>query len=174
VNYKEQLVAPTVSCNAICSWLRAALTIGIWVWSTIFFLSSKHDPATPAPINGAVHIISVVIKHVMSSADEAELVAILFIAQDACSICVTLEEFGHPHSPTAIQTNNECTKGIANKTVKQQRSKAMDMRFYWTRNRIKQLQLLSTLSPENQLGLLLYQASSTAASPSHALHLFAG
>jgi hypothetical protein len=47
-----------------------------------------------------------------------------------------LEELGHPQPPTAIQTDNECANGIANDTVKQRRSKAMDMRFYWIRNRI--------------------------------------
>lgn len=106
----------------------------------IFYLSGPHDPVTPVPTNGAVHITSVILKHVMSSAAEAELAALFYIAQDACSIRVTLEELGHPQPPTAIQTDNECAKGIANDTVKQRRSRAMDMRFYWIRDRINQLQ----------------------------------
>jgi hypothetical protein len=62
----------------------------------IFYLRSKHDPAHPAPTNGAVHITSIIIKHVMSSKAEDELGALFYIAQDACSIRVTLEDLGHP------------------------------------------------------------------------------
>jgi len=55
----------------------------------------------------------------MSLAAEAELRALFFIAQDSCSTRVTLKELGHPQPLTAIQTDNECAKGIANDTVKQ-------------------------------------------------------
>jgi hypothetical protein len=99
-----------------------------------FYLNSKHDPANPAPTNGTFHITSVIIKHIMSSTAESELAALFYIAQDACRIHVTLEELGHPQPPTAIQTDDECAKGIANKTVKQCRSKAMDTRIYWICN----------------------------------------
>jgi hypothetical protein len=68
----------------------------------IFYLSSQHNPATLAPTNGSVNITSVIINHVMSSASEAELAALFYIAQDACIIRVTLEELGHPQPPTAI------------------------------------------------------------------------
>jgi hypothetical protein len=37
-------------------------------------------------------------------------------------------------------TDNECARGIANETVKQKRSKAIDMRFYWIRDRVAQKQ----------------------------------
>lgn len=37
-----------------------------------------------------------------------------------------------------MKTDNACAAGIANKTVKQKRSKAMDMRFDWIRDRVKQ------------------------------------
>jgi hypothetical protein len=113
----------------------------------IFYLSSNHDPTNPAPTNGAVHITSVILKHVMSSAAEAELGALFYIAQDACSLRVTLDELGHPQPPTAIQTDNECAKGIANDTVKQRRSRAMDMRFYWIRDRIDQGQFIVHWKP---------------------------
>jgi hypothetical protein len=113
----------------------------------VFYLSNAHDPSTTVPTNGAVHITSVIIKHVMFSAAEAELGALFYIAQDACSIRVTLEEHGHQQPPTAIQTGNECAKGIANDTIKQRRSKAMDMRFYWLRNRIDHSQFIVPWKP---------------------------
>jgi len=44
---------------------------------------------------------------------------------------------GHPQPATPIQSDNACAVGIANDTVKQKRSKAIDMRFYWVRDRVK-------------------------------------
>jgi hypothetical protein len=42
-----------------------------------------------------------------------------------------LEEFGHPQPPTPLKTDNTTAEGIANDTVKQKHSKAMDMRYNW-------------------------------------------
>jgi hypothetical protein len=39
-------------------------------------------------------------------------------------------------------TDNQVACGIANDSVKQKRSKAMDMRFYWIRDRVRQGQFL--------------------------------
>ena len=49
---------------------------------------------------------------------------------------------GHPQPPTPIQADNACAVGIANDTVKQKRSKAIDMRFYWVRDRVRQNQFI--------------------------------
>jgi hypothetical protein len=43
-----------------------------------------------------------------------------------------------PQPPTALQTDNKVAEGILNNTVKQKRSKAIDMRFYWLQDRIQQ------------------------------------
>ena len=48
-------------------------------------------------------------------------------AQDGCPIRQTLIELGHPQPPTVLQTDNKCTEGILNDTIKQRRSKAIDM-----------------------------------------------
>ena len=37
-----------------------------------------------------------------------------------------------------MHTDNACASGIINDTVKQRRSKAMDMRFYWIKDRVAQ------------------------------------
>jgi len=42
---------------------------------------------------------------------------------------------GHPQLPTRIKTDNSTTAGMANDTVKQRRSKAINMRYYWIRVR---------------------------------------
>ena len=74
----------------------------------------------------------------MSSATEAEFGALFYNCKDGAVLRQTLEDMGHPQGTTPIQTDNACAAGIANATVKQRRSKAIDMRFYWVRDRVKQ------------------------------------
>jgi len=74
----------------------------------------------------------------MASAAEAELGALFNNAQQATILRTTLMELGHPQPPTPMQADNSTATGIANDTLKQRRSKAMDMRFYWIRDWIHQ------------------------------------
>ena len=96
----------------------------------------------PPPPNGAVHVHSSIMIPVLSSATEAELAALFHNGKEAAMLRTTLEDMGHPQPATPIQTDNACASGICNETVKQRRSKAMDMRFYWIRDRVKQGQFL--------------------------------
>jgi hypothetical protein len=111
-----------------------------------FFLSSKStlmsptDP--PPPFNGPVHTPCSIMRVVLSSATEAELGALFYNAKDAAWLRTSLAELGYPQPPTPIQTDNACAAGILNETVKQRRSKAIDMRFYWLRDRVKQNQFI--------------------------------
>jgi hypothetical protein len=112
-----------------------------------FFLSynvptppSPDDP--PPPFNAPVLVNSSIINAVMSSAAEAELGALFYNAKDGCSLRTTLFDMGHPQPPTPLQADNACAVGIANESVKQKRSKAMDMRFYWIKDRVKQGQFI--------------------------------
>ena len=52
----------------------------------------------------------------------------------------------HQHT-TPMQTENYTSSGIINETVKQLRFKAIDMRFYWVRDRCKQNQFLVYCPP---------------------------
>ena len=90
-----------------------------------------NDPLPPA--NGAINVLCQIMREVLSSAAEAELAALFHNSKKACPIRTTLEELGHPQPPTPIQTDNSTAAGIANDTVKQKRSKAINMRFYWVR-----------------------------------------
>jgi len=109
----------------------------------------KPADKTP-PHNGAILIISAILPMVVASATEAELAALYYNARDACSIRTTLEEMGHPQPPTPIQTDNEVAVGLALNNVKQRRSKAIDMRFYWIRDRITQGQFLVYWRPGDE------------------------
>jgi hypothetical protein len=99
----------------------------------IAFLSSPK-------ITAKLHVHSSIMKMVLASTAEAEVGALFFNAQDACNFRQTLLEIGHPQPPTAIQTDNACAHGIMSSAIKQKRSKAIGMRFYWLRDRIQQLQ----------------------------------
>ena len=83
-----------------------------------------------------------IIKAVLSSAAEAELGALFYNAKEGCTIRNILEDLGHKQPPTPIQADNACAVGIANESIKLKRSKAMDMRFYWVRDRVKQGQFI--------------------------------
>ena len=79
---------------------------------------------------------------VLSSATEAEMGALFYDAKDAAWLRTTLEDLGHPQPLTPIQMDNACAAGIINETVKQRRSKAIDMRLYWVRDRVRQNQFI--------------------------------
>ena len=52
--------------------------------------------------NGAVLNIAHIIKHVMSSATEAELAALYIMVREAVYIRILLEEMGHKQPPTPL------------------------------------------------------------------------
>ena len=94
--------------------------------------------------------------------------------KDAVPIRAALEEMGHPQPPTAIVVDNSTASGIANKTVKQRRSKAMDMRFYWVRSKIAQSNDNSRCTGGKErakFGRLFYKAPSRPLPCRHATSL---
>ena len=97
-----------------------------------FFLSNGGEVPTN---NGALLNMAHIIKHVMSSATEAELAALYIMAREAVYIRIILEEMGHPQPPTPLQTDNSMADGVVNGKITPKRTKAMDMRFHWLRDR---------------------------------------
>jgi hypothetical protein len=61
--------------------------------------------------NGAILIISTVLKHIMSSAAEAEIGVVFINAKEGAFLRTTLEELGHPQPPTPLETNNTTATG---------------------------------------------------------------
>ena len=97
-----------------------------------FFLSSDcEDPAN----NGAVLNLAQLIKAVMSSAAEAEVGALYINAREAVPQRMTLAEMGHKQPQTPMQTDNTTALGVVNNNIQPRRTKAMDMRFHWLRDR---------------------------------------
>ena len=76
-----------------------------------FFLSKKE---TIPQKNGAILNIAHIIKHVMTSAEEAELAAIYIMAREAVYIRIVLKEMRHKHPPTQLQTDNAMADTVCN------------------------------------------------------------
>jgi hypothetical protein len=86
-------------------------------------------------------------KNVIGSAAEAKIGAAYTNDQEAVPIQTTLAEMGHLQPSTPIQVDNTTAVGFANDTMKQKRSKAIDMHFYWVKCRTRQKQFLIYWGP---------------------------
>jgi hypothetical protein len=96
-----------------------------------FFLGSIPQDSEPIIINGAIHITCTIPKLVAASAAKAKLGTLFLNAQEAKVLWLVLEELRHPQPPTPIHIDNTTTVGIVNNTIKRQRSRAMEMRYFW-------------------------------------------
>jgi hypothetical protein len=96
----------------------------------------------PDMINGPIACASKMINSVLSSVAEAELCGGFKIAQDAVWYRRVLHDLGYPQPPTLLRMDNTVAIGLALGTINQKRSKAMDMRFFWIVDRIKQKQFI--------------------------------
>ena len=111
--------------------------------SGLFFLSDPKPDAitfgeyTPI-LNGFIFIMWKDLLSIMVSAAEEEYVALFLNGRAAVPIRTTLIKMHHPQPPTPIQVDNSTAMGIANKSIKQKRSKDMDMSFHWIQDRILQ------------------------------------
>ena len=105
----------------------------------IFYVGNIDQPTL---INGAIHAISSIIPAVVASVAEAEYAALFLNGQEAVSLRDSLTALGYPQPATAILCDNKCAQGIATDTVKPKRTKSVDMKFHWIRDRIRQGQFL--------------------------------
>ena len=72
-------------------------------------------------------------KMVLSSTAKAEFGTLFHNTKEATPLRTTLEELGHLQPPTPVLVDKSTAVGLANDTVTQRRSRAIDMRFYWVR-----------------------------------------
>ncbi len=110
----------------------------------IHYLSRRGNPSQA---NGAIDIISCVIPAVVAAASEAEYAALFLNGQTGVGLRSTLADLGYPQSATPIIADNTTACGIANRTSKIRKSKAIDMRFHWIRDRVAQGQFIVTWQP---------------------------
>ena len=79
-----------------------------------------------------------ILKHVVVSAAEAEAGELLQNGQTYVPLRITLHELGFTLPSTPTKTANFASKGIVTATDRQKRSRAMEMRFYYMKDRVKQ------------------------------------
>ena len=100
---------------------------------------------------------------ITSSATETELAATFYNAKEALPFRVTLEEMTHPQTPTPMEVGNETAIEFLKSKIKQKRSKAIDMIFYWVIDRVNQNQFMIYWIPgANNVGDYVSNHHSTA------------
>jgi hypothetical protein len=116
------------------------------------YLSSKPTNPTKPPLpmdpeppnNGAIHVPCHIMREVLSSAAKAKLAGVFHNGKEACALHAYLTKLSQPQPPAPIQIDNSTAAGIANDSIKQKCSKAMDMHFYWIQTRSTEANFLST------------------------------
>lgn len=109
-----------------------------------FFLGDQEHPdILNAPILCTTEILDVVV----AAAAEAEYGATFINTKRAVPLQHTLQDLECTQQPVLLFTDNKCTDGIANDTVTQRHSKAMDMRYHFVRDRVRQGQLIVKWAP---------------------------
>ncbi len=103
-----------------------------------FFMGWMPKNGEPIQLNGAFHISTTIMRFVVASAAEAELGALYHNCQTGIIFRLTLEEMGHLQPQTPVHCNNATAVGIANNTIKRQRSRSMDMQFFWVGYKVAQ------------------------------------
>jgi hypothetical protein len=104
----------------------------------MFFLGNKSPEQDT--LNRSILNVAAVIKNVVTSAAESEVGACFPNAQSGAPLRVTLTKLGHTQPPMSLRTDNSTAFGIVNETINQKRSKAMDMRYHWLTDRVRQTQ----------------------------------
>jgi hypothetical protein len=104
-----------------------------------YHLGWQHNPVR---VNHAVAALCQTLKNVVGSATEAEFGGVYTGGRHGAPMIPSLEEMGHkqPSTGTPFKTDNSCTHGILISKMRQKLTKALDMRFWWIMDCIKQKQ----------------------------------
>jgi hypothetical protein len=94
----------------------------------LFFCGDK--PPKEDTTHGSIINVASFIKNVAASATESEVGACFQNTQSGAPIRVTLTELGYTQHATPLRTDNSTAFGILYETIKQKRSKAMDMIYH--------------------------------------------
>ena len=89
-------------------------------------------------INSGVSARSTIMDCIVSSAAECEYGSLFMNARRLVWLPLIASELGYPQECTEIFCDNTCAIGLAHDSTGMGKSKAMDMRFHWIRDRVKQ------------------------------------
>ena len=103
-----------------------------------FYLSSDLKFTRIIPPNGPILTECKTIRHVVSSAAEAETAGLFHNAQQARPIRHILHHLGHPQPPTPLKTDNATANAFIHQTMQHKKSKSWDMRYWWLKEKSAQ------------------------------------
>ena len=89
-------------------------------------------------------------RNMMSSTTKAEDGGLFHNAKDGVMLRITLAKMGHPQLTNPIQTDSSNATGTANRNVKQRKSKAMNVQFYWVQDCVRQKHFIVYWCPGEQ------------------------
>ena len=112
-----------------------------------FYLGNREH--TTEPPNGPILNTTGILANVMSAASEAEAAALFTNMKEGVIQRIALEEMQWPQPPTPITVDNSRVAGLAQDTIKANKSRAMDMCLHWIQDWAQQRQFLVTWAPGN-------------------------
>ena len=131
------------------------------------FYLRNHDP-TMEVTNGPILNNTGILANVMAEASEAEAVALSTNMKDGVLHQTALKEMGWPQPPTHITVDKSTAAGLAQDTIKANKSRAMDRRPHWIQYHAQQQQFNVAGQLEPSIRLITLQNSMPHASLLHA------
>ncbi len=95
-----------------------------------FFMGWTAKDGDPTKLNGAFFYLCAILRFVVPSVAEAKLGALFLKCKEGMIFWMTLEELGNPQPKTQVHCDNATAVSIANNTVKRQRWRSMEMRYF--------------------------------------------
>ena len=102
--------------------------------SGYFFLGSIPSKCAQESLNITIHVNCNILKSVATSAAESETGISFVTGRYVIILRSTLEEIGHPNPITKLFMENMAADVITNNTMKQQKTRAMNMQYFWIRD----------------------------------------
>jgi hypothetical protein len=96
-----------------------------------FFMGWSPKDGDPIRLNGAFFTLCTILRFVVASAVEAELSILFLNCKEGMIFRLTPEELGQLQPKTLIHCDNAAAVGFANNTVQWQRSRSMEMQYFW-------------------------------------------
>ncbi len=94
--------------------------------------------SNPIKLNSAFFTLCAILQFVVAPAAGAKLGALFLNCKEDMIFHMTLEEFVHLQPKTQVHCNNTTAVSIGNITVKRQRSRSMEMRYFWVCDKVAQ------------------------------------
>lgn len=102
-----------------------------------FFMGWLPEDGIPIRLNDIIRTISTILKTVTALAIEAEFGILFLNAKEIKILKLTLYKVVFPQTPTPLHSDNSMTVAMLNNTVKQQCSRAMEMRYFWVEDQVQ-------------------------------------